>query len=86
MDDICIVASNGDFQEHVILLPDVLDKIDEQIVSMSSEDSLQPLKDHTLPLVDHQEKVIDYVFADFSVGMMEPLKEKSFCSLQVNKR
>jgi hypothetical protein len=78
LDDICVVASNKDFQEHVILLPNVLDKIDEQIVSMSSEDSLQPLKDHTLPLVDHQEKVIDYVFAYFSVGMLEPLKEEIF--------
>lgn len=40
LDDICVVASNGDFQEHVILLPDVLDKIDEPIVSMSFVDIL----------------------------------------------
>lgn len=32
----------------------------------------------TLPLVDHQANVIDYVFADFSVGMLEPLKEEIF--------
>jgi hypothetical protein len=29
VDDICVVASNGDFQEHAIILPDVFDKIDE---------------------------------------------------------
>jgi hypothetical protein len=78
LDDICVVASNGDFQEHVIVLSDVLDMNDENIVSMSFEYSLQQLKEHTLPLVDHQEKVIDYVFADFSVGMLEPLKEEIF--------
>jgi hypothetical protein len=40
LDDICVVSSNGDFQEHVFLLSDVLDKIDELIVSMSFEDRL----------------------------------------------
>jgi hypothetical protein len=54
LDDICVVALNGDFQEHVILLPDVLNNIDEQIVPMSFEDSLQQLKDCTLPLANHQ--------------------------------